>query len=175
MITYVANLANNLTSAGTVNHAVVWTRYTRLCRKRYVSELPTMKRYTEKSSSPESSELNHSYYKEGCDHFRQGNFKRASKAFSAALEYWPEDGQAWLALGNCYDELNKPKRAEECYRNSLKYSEAKDASGAHYNLGNSLYDQERFDEAIEHYSIVSGQSEVYWPAQRNMARAKNEL
>ncbi len=133
-----------------------------------------MKRYAEKSSNPESPELNHRYYKDGVDEFKQGNFKRASKAFSTALDYWPKDGQAWLALGNCYDALNRPSKAEQCFRNSVKYSSAKNVENAHYNLGNSLYDQSRFDEAIEQYSKVSGQSDVYWPAQRNMKRAKNE-
>jgi len=134
-----------------------------------------MKRYSEKSFSPDASDLNHASYKEGCDHYNHGNFSRAKIAFENALEYWPLDPQAWFALGNCYDELNKPSKAEDCFRKSLKYTSDEKQSDVFYNLGNSLYDQRRLPEAIECYEKVSGQSSAYRASQINLARAKDEL
>lgn len=134
-----------------------------------------MKRYTEKSFSPNASDLNHEAYKEGCDFYNQGYFSKAKHEFEVALEYWPLDPQAWFALGNCHDELKNASQAEKCFRKSLKYTDPEKESDIYYNLGNSLYDQSKLIEAIECYRKVSGQSSVYNVAQRNMALAKNEL
>ena len=120
-----------------------------------------MKRYTEKSFSPDASDLNHEGYKEGCKYYKQGDFKRARHAFETALEYWPLDPQAWFALGNCYDELKKPSKAEDCFRKSLKYTSQDKLSDVYCNLGNSLYDQNKLSEAIDFYSKVSAQSTAY--------------
>ncbi len=134
-----------------------------------------MKRNKDKSSLPDSSDLNHEAYKDGCDFYNKDNFTKAKKAFKTALEYWPFDPQAWFALGNCYDELNKYSKAEYCYRESLKYTESENKSDIFYNLANSLYDQNKLAEAIEFYGKVSGQSKVYSSAKINLSRANNEL
>lgn len=134
-----------------------------------------MNRDTEKSMISEASDLNHKSYGDGATHYKEGNFKRAKQAFELALEYWPEDPQAWFALGNCFDELNKPAKAEECFRKALVYTQEEKKSDVYFNLGNSLYDQAKLAEAIDCYKKVSGQSPSYWPAQRNLERANNEL
>ena len=89
--------------------------------------------------------------------------------------YWPLDPQAWFALGNCYDELNKPGKAEQCFRKSLKYSPSEKLPDVYFNLGNSLYDQSKLTEAAEFYSKVSAQSTVYELAQRNLLLVNSEL
>ena len=131
-----------------------------------------MKRSNSKEYDPNASELNHKAYKSGCEDYKRGHFKRGVKSFTESLEYWPEDSQAWFALGNCYDELNKPDKAEKCYRESLQFTIPEKQSDALYNLGNSLLDQARFLEAIECYIKVSPQSSSYNAAQINIKRAQ---
>ena len=134
-----------------------------------------MRRTNHKEDDPKSSELNHKLFKVGFDHFERGEFKKAAKAFGESLQYWPQDPEAWFALGDCFDEMNKPAKAEECFRNSLEYGKTEKSPETYYNLGNSLMDQLKYAEAIECFSKVSGQSTVYTKAQRNMEIAKNEL
>jgi Flp pilus assembly protein TadD len=74
-----------------------------------------MNKYTAKALHPDASELNHQAYKSGYALSRDGNYYKAKFAFKEALRYWPKDPQAWMALGNCHDELNDPKAAEKCY------------------------------------------------------------
>ena len=123
----------------------------------------------------DASDLNHEAYGRGAKLFSDGNFNLAKNDFKLALEYWPEDPEAWMALGNCYDELKKPKKAEECFRKSLLYCSAERMPDIYFNLGNSLLDQMRFEEAIECYQRVSAQSPVYAVAQINLKRAKDGL
>ena len=132
-----------------------------------------MKRSSNKEFDPNASELNHEAYKTGCENYNRGQFKKAAKAFTESLEYWPEDSQAWFALGDCFDELNKPAKAEQCFRKSLQFAAPEEQSDVLYNLGNSLLDQAKFVEAIECYIKVSAQSSSYRAAQINMERAKN--
>lgn len=134
-----------------------------------------MKRYSEKLFHPDASGLNHKAYGEGCKHFNSGDFNRAKSSFETALEYWPLDSIALMALGNCFDELKKPSRAEKCYRKSLKHSAVKDIANVLYNLGNSLFDQGKMVEAIECYSKISEQEKVYSSAQRNIKLANESI
>lgn len=132
-----------------------------------------MKRSSNKEFDLKASEFNHEAYKIGIENFNLGQFKKAAKAFTESLEYWSEDSQAWFALGDCYDELNKPAKAEKCFRKSLQFTPPDMQSDALYNLGNSLLDQAKFEEAIECYVKVPAQSSTYRMAQINMGRAKN--
>jgi tetratricopeptide (TPR) repeat protein len=134
-----------------------------------------MKRTDDKENDPDSSELNHRLYKLGCNHFKKGEFKKAAKAFSESLQYWPQDAQAWFALGDCYDELNKPVKAEECFRKSIEYGSTEKNYDAYYNLGNSLMDQLKYNEAVDCFNKVSGQSTVYRKAQINMEISINAI
>lgn len=99
----------------------------------------------------------------------------AAQAFSESLEYWLEDPQAWFALGNCYDEIEKPKKAEACYRKSLEYSPDESIQDVYYNLANGLYDQGRYSEAIELYKKILPESSIYKKAQTNLALAENSV
>ena len=132
-----------------------------------------MKRSINKEFDPNASELNHKAYQSGVESYNRGLYKKAAKAFAESTEYWPEDPEAWFALGNCYDELNKPIRAENCFRKSLQFTAPDKKSDVLYNLGNSLLDQAKFSEAIKCYKKVSAQSSTYRAAQINMERAKS--
>jgi len=132
-----------------------------------------MKQYKDKSLSSAASDLNHQAYKEGCQYYEEGNYNKAKNAFTESLEYWQQDSHAWWALGNCYDQLDNPIKAEESFRKALKYAAPKKQPDILFNLANSLFDQAKFDEAIECYGKVSSQSSIYQTAQRNMELAKN--
>lgn len=49
------------------------------------------------------SQLNHDAYVAAMFHYENGNYNNAKSLFREAIEYWPEDADAWMALGNCYD------------------------------------------------------------------------
>ena len=70
----------------------------------------------------DANDRNHSAYLRGVEHYKATNFYLAAQSFSEALGYWLEDPQAWFALGNCYDEMGKPKKAERCFRTALLHS-----------------------------------------------------
>ena len=125
----------------------------------------------DKSGHSDSSDLNHAAYRRGCDHFNATNFYMAAGEFVEALEYWPEDPQAWMALGNCFDEVGKPKKAEYCYRRSVELSPENDRPNVQYNLANSVFDQDRFDEAISLYRMIPESHPVGDRAQRNLMLA----
>ncbi len=126
---------------------------------------------SKKERSRDSSDLNHSLYKKGCSFYDSKDYRKAIISFREALEYWPEDGEAWLALGNCYDANNKPKRAEKCFRQSLTYQTGKIRNMALFNLGNSLYDQCLYKDAINYYDQISKSDEIYGVAVINKKRA----
>ena len=126
---------------------------------------------TDKSEHPDRSDLNHSAYVEGCARYKVQNFYLAADSFTEALEYWPEDPQAWMALGNCFDEIGKPKKAEFCYRRSVEYSPEDAKPKVQYNLANSIFDQDRFDEAIALYRLIPEADPVREQAQKNLQLA----
>lgn len=135
-----------------------------------------MKRTADKQYDARASDLNHQLYKAGCGFYKENNYSKARRAFEDALEYWPEDPEAWLALENCLDELNKPKQAEHSFRNALKYCDPTKRADYCYNLGNSLIDQQKYDQAIECYSSIDASAQVFAMAQKNLklALARNE-
>ena len=134
-----------------------------------------MTRYRDKSDHPDASGLSHEAYAHGCDVYDRQAYTQAKVLFAEALEYWPEDPQAWFALGNCHDSMNQPSRAEVCYLMSLKYASEEAQPNVYFNLGNSLFDQEKYQQAVDCYEKIDGQSKVYVAAQRNLGLAKERL
>jgi len=129
-----------------------------------------------KEDDQHSSEYNHASYCRGCKYFDAEDFVEAIKCFKEALEYWPEDPQAWMALGNCYSELKRHKKAEESFQRALELSEEENVKeGIIYNLGNSLSDQQRYLEAVEMYERIRPGSEVWRLAQLNVRFAKSRI
>lgn len=129
-----------------------------------------------KENKENASELNHEYYILGCKSFDASEFQNALKAFKQSLEYWPEDSHAWMALGNCYSKLKRHKKAEEAYRESLHYTDNKKKEDILFNLGNSLFDQQRYSDAIKEYQKIKSGSELWEKSKRNieLARQKDE-
>ena len=129
----------------------------------------------QKSTAPsaKSSEIDHSLYGKGIVFFESNDLRSAISAFKEALVYWPEDGHAWLALGNCYDADKKPRRATKCYRQALKFETPETRDNARYGLGVSLFDQRFFDEAIENFNQVSEAADFHNLAMENIETARN--
>ncbi len=82
---------------------------------------------------------------------------------------------AWFALGNCHDSMKQPASAEICYLMSLKYSSEDAQPSVLFNLGNSLFDQGKYQKAVDCYAKIDGQSRVYEAAQRNLNLAQARL
>jgi tetratricopeptide (TPR) repeat protein len=109
----------------------------------------------------------HEYYVLGCKAYNVLEFHKTVALFKHALAYGAEDPSAWMVVGNGYDELKRPRKAEFAFRNALQQSDEKDKEGILFNLGNSLFDQQRYREAIARYNILRPGSQRWHLAQRN--------
>ncbi len=130
------------------------------------------------SSAPSlvnTAPVDHSLYGKGIVFFETNDFRSAISAFKEALVYWPEDSQAWLALGDCYDADKKPRRAIKCYRQALKFETAETRDNALYGLGVNLFDQREFDEAVICFQKISEAADFHDLAQNNIQSAGNWL
>ncbi|MEQ9059458.1 MAG: tetratricopeptide repeat protein [Gammaproteobacteria bacterium] len=125
-----------------------------------------------KESRADAADLNHAAYARGCELYDSGEYSQALAAFREATSYWPEDPDAWMAIANCYDSLRRPKQAEKVLRKALDLGKEKIRDALLYNLGNSLYDQGRFEEAIAVYESLPPGTEIWESAQLNAARAR---
>lgn len=118
---------------------------------------------------------NHVAYVRGDKKFKEGRFAEAAKYFRVALEEWPEDWQAMDALGNSYSEMKKPRKAEQWFRKAIEVAPSERQPDLLYNLGNALFDQARFDEAIALYSQVPHGHKTWRLAEKNIALSKKRL
>ena len=134
-----------------------------------------MAKRIQKFEIPDTSDANHEEYKLGCTAYNNNRYSEAKSHFTNAIEFWPEDYQAWWALGNSYSELGRHSKAEHCYRQALEYNENENEAELLFNLGNSLFDQERYSDAIEIYSKITEQSSTWTKAQKNKDLALKEL
>jgi len=134
-----------------------------------------MSKSIKKENRDDAGDRNHELYGKGCKYFDSGDFRNAIGYFKESLDYWPEDGEAWFALGNCYEAGKKPRRAEKCFRKALEFGTEKIIDGVWFNLGNSLYDQRLFEEALECYKNISKSAEFRRSVLRNIRLVENKL
>ena len=118
---------------------------------------------------------NHVAYARGDKSFKEGRFAEAAKHFLVALEEWPEDWQAMGALGNSYCEMKKPRKAEPWFRQAIALAPPERQPDLIYNLGNALFDQGRFEEAIAMYTQVPHGHKTRRLAEKNVALSKRRL
>jgi len=117
---------------------------------------------------------NHAWYVAGDVWYRQGDYASARRAFLRALDVRPDDLDALTALANCYSELGEPDRAEQTLRNALQHDPGN--ADLIYNLGNALFDQGKFEQAIGEYVLVADlESEVGELAKRNIIVANERM
>ncbi len=118
---------------------------------------------------------NHAAYLKGDMLFRQRKFVNACEQFKIAIEEWPEDWQAMWALGNCYAELRKPRKAEAQFKAAIALAPADELPNLHFNLGNSLFDQGKYDAAVAQYRQVPEGHHIALSAANNIALAKKRM
>ncbi len=113
-------------------------------------------------------DANHSWYLAGDIFWNLGLVKSACSAFKKSLRSWPEDVEAILAVGNCYSELGRPRLTERYLRRALTFD--KKNYSIYYNLGNALYDQGKYGEAIRCYKVsMKGNRQTRSLAKKNLA------
>lgn len=134
-----------------------------------------MKRSANRSEQTAAFGQNYELYSLGEDAFRKGCFAEARKYFKVALEYCPDDSDTWRALGTCYDELKQPKKAEACLRKALEFADAESVPDITFSLGNSLYDQEKYAEALQLYLEIPKGATVWRQASRNILLTRKML
>lgn len=124
----------------------------------------------------DASDRNHSWYIIGDIYFKKSQFQKALHAFRQAVRAWMHDTEALLAIGNCYSEMGRPVLAERYYKKALLLADSKLKPIITYNLGNALYDQEKYSEAVLQYKkIGKSAGKVYRIAQRNNKKATAKI
>lgn len=126
---------------------------------------------------PFKEDANHAWYCVGDAYFKEGDFLKSIKAFQRARKANPEDAMCFLALGNSYNAIGRPRLSERMLRQALAmHLDGFDRASALFNLGNSLYDQRRYAEAIEQYQRVKlRKDEIGDRARKNLAQARLKL
>lgn len=119
------------------------------------------------------SDPNHVAYCKGNSLWKLGRFKEASQFFQSAVEERPEDYQALWALGNCYAELKKPRKAEQAFRRAIACCTNSDRTALLFNLANALFDQKHYAFAIAIYSEIPSGHELSSKARRNALLAES--
>jgi tetratricopeptide (TPR) repeat protein len=123
---------------------------------------------------------NHAWYCVGDILYRQDQFDEAKNAFKRSIRICPDDAQGLMAIGDCYDELKKPKFAERYYRRALSLSTRDKTGDRRYaitlNLANSLFDQGRMAEAIKFYKkLTEAPATIKHRAKSNLALARDYI
>ena len=118
-------------------------------------------------------DLNHAAYLRGDALWKQGRIKEASQLFLEAVAEWPEDYQAFWALGNCYSELKKPRKAEQSFRQAIALCSNADKHNLVFNLANALFDQNKYTEAMALYSEIPSGHPLSQKAKKNVLLAES--
>jgi tetratricopeptide (TPR) repeat protein len=118
-----------------------------------------------------SKNRNHAWYCVGDIEFKKRNFLVASRAFKNAYSKEKADVSCLIAIGNCYDQLMRPKLAERYFRKALNLApRGKYYRFAVYNLANSVLDQKRYSEAKILYNKINRKNDfVGIAARKNLA------
>lgn len=117
---------------------------------------------------PYRADLNHAWYVVGDIYFKQDDFASALESFLKSLDDRPDDVEAMMAIGNCASALGDAALSEKYLRAALKQSES---AALLYNLGNALFDQGKFGEALCYFKRVKmSDADIYAMAQRNLER-----
>ena len=124
----------------------------------------------EKINPPFDQDLNHAWYLVGDIFYQLRRYVDSIIAFKKALDEWDADVDAILALSNAYSSNREPRNAEDVLRRGLEIDP--DNEKFRYNLGNSLFDQKRFDEAIEYYRGIKLNNMLAKMARSNIRKSK---
>lgn len=119
--------------------------------------------------------FNISAYSEADALFRAGRYREALKLFKAALDADVSDGDAWHAIGSCYDALGMPAKAAAAYRSAMSLLPRERHPDLHFNIGNAHFDLGEYEAALEQYEQVPKSSRAWASAAKNWALALASL
>jgi tetratricopeptide (TPR) repeat protein len=117
------------------------------------------------------TELNISAYSEADELYRAGRFREALKLFKVSSAADLTDGDAFHAIGSCYDALGKPGLAAKAYRSAVKLLPVTRHPELHFNIGNAFFDLGQYAEALAEYRLVPIDCSVWPAASKNSNRA----
>lgn len=128
-----------------------------------------------KPAGQDRDTLNNAHYQAGDDLYKQGKYAEALTEFEKALKAWPRDSDSAWAVADCYSELGKPGLAEKYFRLALDSCPAKKKPDLLYNIGNALFDQMKYKEALGYYDSIPKQNQIYKKARKNIRVAKRKI
>lgn len=102
--------------------------------------------------------------------YKTKRFATALDGFRRALSLAPGDVDTLWGIADCYNEQKRPRLAERYYRSAIKNASVKQRSPLYFNLGNVLFDQKRFKEAVQSYRHAPAKM-----ARKNLSLAKQRL
>ena len=104
--------------------------------------------------------------------YRAGEVLSALEKFRNALQLAPGDVDTLWALGDCYSDLGRPRKAENFYRKARIGVGRKRRGDLVYNIANALLDQCRPAAALRFYQQVPRTAGSYLLACENARRAR---
>lgn len=122
-----------------------------------------------------NEDKNHTAYVRSGKAFDAGRFTEAIAWFKQAVAEWPEDYQAHWALGNSYSAAGKHSRAALAFRHALGLAPEREQAAMQFNLGNALFAQGEFANALVAFEAIPSGSPVHRAAVRNAALARSAL
>jgi tetratricopeptide (TPR) repeat protein len=128
-----------------------------------------------KLTEQERDSLNNAHYQGGDDLYKRGKYAEALTLFKKALKAWPTDPDSAWAVADCYSELRKPGLAEKYYRLALDKCPVKKKSYLLYNIGNALFDQMKYKEALTYYDRIPKLNQIYKKARKNIRVAMSNI
>ena len=104
--------------------------------------------------------------------YRAGEVLRALKLFRNALILAPGDVDTLWAIGDCYTDLAKPRRAEGFYRRARAGAAWRERGDLLYNIANALLDQRRPAAALRLYRLVPIRASSFKFVRKNQGHAR---
>jgi Tfp pilus assembly protein PilF len=89
----------------------------------------------------------------GSAYLKEGNIPGAIGVLQEATQFNPRSAEAWEKLGLAYYAQNEPDYAEKAFKRSLRISPERAETNNNYAL--VLLDQQRYDEAIVHFTLAT--------------------
>lgn len=125
--------------------------------------------------APYDVDLNHAWYVVGDVFFRERQYAHSIRAFERAIEEWPEDIDAYLALANAHTESHDPREACRILLRAHELASGDDR--VTYNLGNAYFDLGEFSKANFYYeeAYKSSDPEIRELSRKNTLKLKRAM
>ncbi|MDX5373697.1 MAG: type IV pilus biogenesis/stability protein PilW [Pseudomonadaceae bacterium] len=93
------------------------------------------------------------YIQLGLGHLQQGSTEKAKEPLKKALELDSSSAEAHAILALVFQQELEPKLADEHYRKAISLNRGE--ARLHNNYGSFLFEQKRYQEAMEQFSIAA--------------------